>query len=284
MDDEAECVCEEGIPGWVMTFADLMSLLMCFFVLLLSFSEMDVQKYKQVAGSMKHAFGVQREIKAKDIPKGTSVVAQEFSPGKPVPTPFIQVRQMTTDEYKQNLDFSDSDAKGAAQDMDEAIKRAKKRAEKLKRSLAREIKLGLLEVLTEREKVILRIREQGSFSSGRAALQRSFIPVLSRIATSLKTSDGKIIVAGHTDNLPISTRKFPSNWVLSASRAASVVHFLTQHEKVNSKRLEIRAHGDVVPIATNAIRAGRAKNRRIEIILVEEIAKRKSQKTPVARR
>jgi len=278
MEDEAECVCEAGIPGWVMTFADLMSLLMCFFVLLLSFSEMDVQKYKQVAGSMKHAFGVQREIKAKDIPKGTSVVAQEFSPGKPVSTPLNQVRQMTTDEYKQNLDFSDSDAKGAAQNMDEAIKRAKKRAEKLKKSLAREIKMGLLEVLTERAKVILRIRERGSFSSGRAALQPSFIPVLSRIGESLKKSDVKIIVAGHTDNLPISTRQFPSNWVLSASRAANVVHFLTQHEKVDSKRMEIRAHADVVPLATNAIRAGRAKNRRIEIILVEEIAKRKSQK------
>jgi len=284
MEDEAECVCEAGIPGWVMTFADLMSLLMCFFVLLLSFSEMDVQKYKQVAGSMKHAFGVQREIKAKDIPKGTSVVAQEFSPGKPVPTPLNQVRQMTTDEYKQNLDFSDSDAKGAAQNMDEAIKRAKKRAEKLKRSLAREIKMGLLEVLTERAKVVLRIRERGSFSSGRAALQPSFIPVLSRIGESLKKSDGKIIVAGHTDNLPISTRQFPSNWVLSASRAASVVHFLTQHEKVNSKRMEIRAHADVVPLATNAIRAGRAKNRRIEIILVEEIVKRKSQKKPEVRK
>ncbi|MDQ7076197.1 MAG: flagellar motor protein MotB [Gammaproteobacteria bacterium] len=284
MDDEAVCECEEGIPGWVMTFADLMSLLMCFFVLLLSFSEMDVQKYKQVAGSMKFAFGVQREIKAKEIPKGTSVVAQEFSPGKPVPTPLIQIRQMTTEEYKQNLDFTDSDAKGAAQDMQEAIKRAKKRAEKLKKSLAREIKLGLLEVLTEREKVILRIRERGSFSSGKAALKPSFIPVLNRIGHSLKKSDGQIIVAGHTDNLPISTRQFSSNWVLSASRAASVVHFLTQHAKLNSKRFEIRAHADVVPLATNSIRAGRAKNRRIEIILVEEIMQQKPSKNRVVRR
>ena len=68
------------------TFADLMALLMCFFVLLLSFSEMDVQKYKQVAGSMAAAFGVQNKVQAKDIPKGTSVIAQEFSPGKPQPT------------------------------------------------------------------------------------------------------------------------------------------------------------------------------------------------------
>ena len=65
---------EGGGAGWLATFADLMSLLMCFFVLLLSFSEMDLAKYKQVAGSMKDAFGVQNEVRAKDIPKGTSIV------------------------------------------------------------------------------------------------------------------------------------------------------------------------------------------------------------------
>ena len=65
----------EGLPAWMGTFADLMSLLMCFFVLLLSFSEMDVLKFKQIAGSMKFAFGVQNKIEVKDIPKGTSVIA-----------------------------------------------------------------------------------------------------------------------------------------------------------------------------------------------------------------
>ena len=74
---------DAGAPAWIMTFADLMSLLMCFFVLLLAFSEMDALKFKQLAGSMKMAFGVQRDVKAKEIPKGTSVIAKEFSPGKP---------------------------------------------------------------------------------------------------------------------------------------------------------------------------------------------------------
>ena len=77
-----ECKCPPaGLPAWMGTFADLMSLLMCFFVLLLSFSEMDVLKFKQIAGSMKFAFGVQNKIEVKDIPKGTSVIAQEFRPG-----------------------------------------------------------------------------------------------------------------------------------------------------------------------------------------------------------
>ena len=84
MSDE-ECKCPPpGLPAWMGTFADLMSLLMCFFVLLLAFSEMDVLKFKQIAGSMKFAFGVQNKIEVKDIPKGTSVIAMEFRPGKPL--------------------------------------------------------------------------------------------------------------------------------------------------------------------------------------------------------
>ena len=100
--------CPRGAPAWVMTFADLMSLLMCFFVLLLAFSEMDVLKFKQLAGSMKEAFGVQREIKVKEIPKGTSIIAREFSPGRPEPTLVHTVRQHTVETLRQSLDVSDS--------------------------------------------------------------------------------------------------------------------------------------------------------------------------------
>lgn len=102
---EEECECPAGIPAWVMTFADLMSLLMCFFVLLLSFSEMDVQKFKQLMGSVKFAFGVQSEIEAKAIPKGTSIIAQEFSPGTPRPTIAQTVQQQTTNPNQSTLDI-----------------------------------------------------------------------------------------------------------------------------------------------------------------------------------
>ncbi len=108
---EEECKCPpEGLPAWMGTFADLMSLLMCFFVLLLSFSEMDVLKFKQIAGSMKYAFGVQSMLEVKDIPKGTSVIAQEFSPGKPEPTPIEVIMQQTIEITKAKLDFQEGDA------------------------------------------------------------------------------------------------------------------------------------------------------------------------------
>lgn len=108
---EEECKCPpEGLPAWMGTFADLMSLLMCFFVLLLSFSEMDVLKFKQIAGSMKYAFGVQSLLEVKDIPKGTSVIAQEFTPGKPDPTPIEVIMQQTIEITKAKLDFQEGDS------------------------------------------------------------------------------------------------------------------------------------------------------------------------------
>ncbi|MCW8974839.1 MAG: type VI secretion system protein TssL, partial [Sedimenticola sp.] len=96
--------CDEGLPPWLATFADLMSLLMCFFVLLLSFAEIDAVRFKKMADSMKDAFGVQREIPATDIVMGTSVIKQEFSPSTvPQPTVINEIRQQTTDVEKEQL-------------------------------------------------------------------------------------------------------------------------------------------------------------------------------------
>ncbi len=114
MDEENPCKCPPpGLPQWMGTFADLMSLLMCFFVLLLSFSEMDVLKFKQIAGSMKFAFGVQNRLEVKDIPKGTSIIAQEFRPGRPEPTPIDVIMQQTIDITQQTLEFHEGESERA---------------------------------------------------------------------------------------------------------------------------------------------------------------------------
>lgn len=264
-----------GLPGWVMTFADLMSLLMCFFVLLLSFSEMDVQKFKQIAGSMKDAFGVQTLIRIKDIPKGTSIVAQEFSPGKPTPTVIDDYRQQTTDETKENLDFSDSKFKNSGNDLEkmkeiveqQRKKEIEKQAEIIKQSLQDDIQEGLLEIETINDEVLIRIRERGSFPSGNADIQESFYPIMDKMGKLLKNIKGRIVVAGHTDDRPISTAQFPSNWVLSAARAANVVHYFSEYSKVPHENMEIRAHADVLPVMPNDTLENRAQNRRVEIVI-----------------
>ena len=261
-----------GAPAWVMTFADLMSLLMCFFVLLLAFSEMDVEKFKQLSGSMSSAFGVQREVKADEIPKGTSIVTQEFSPGIPQPTPFVVVKQETTDDTKDNLEFSegsDSTKKNVAEQMYEAaVESIRQDAEKLVKELKDEIEKGLLEVEWSESEITVRLKENSTFNSGEAKLKSTFFNVMNRVAASLNKIEGKVIVAGHSDDLPISTYEFRSNWELSAARAANVVHHLTKKGKVDSNRVQIRAHAETKPLVPNSTRENRAKNRRVEIVIV----------------
>ena len=134
----------------------MMALLMCFFVLLLSFAEMDVLKYKQVAGAMKFVFGVQRIVKATGIPKGTSVIAKQYSPGTPTEvTPLEIMRAKTTDDTKTNLDFNDSksrndgslgEAEAEAIAQQKAQRESKAGAEELQDELSEAIGDGLVEV------------------------------------------------------------------------------------------------------------------------------------------
>src|SRR5690606_29785872 len=104
-DEETQAAQTSSVPPWIVTFADLSVLLLCFFVLMLSFSEMDVAKFKLLAGSMQEAFGVQMQINTKDPPKGTSLIAREFSPGVPEPTDLNEIRQSTVDSDLNTLDL-----------------------------------------------------------------------------------------------------------------------------------------------------------------------------------
>lgn len=258
-DLECECIqqeCAAGAPAWVMTFADLMSLLMCFFVLLLSFSEMDAQKFKLIAGSMSQAFGVQRQVKVDDIPMGTSVIAQEFSPGKTEPTPVDDVRQQTTKE-EINLE--------TAREVMQQV--AESQAEELRLKMQQEIADGLIEVDSQQDKVIIRIKEKGSFPSGTAELREEFLPILERIRVQIATTPGTITVAGHTDDVPINTFRFRSNWELSSSRAVSVLEQLLKGGGIKPENAEVKGLADIQPLVPNDNREHRATNRRVEIIL-----------------
>ena len=249
---------EEGAPAWMATFADLMSLLMCFFVLLLSFSEIDLQKYKQVAGSMKFAFGVQREIRADEIPKAESVIAREFTPGNPQPTVIPEIRQSTADDSRP---VPRAEAALPAGD----IVAIEELAQRLREVLGVEVEQGTVELELEDYGVRLKIRDEDAFPSGSADIQPAFIPVLDKLVGVLNERAGQVIVSGHTDDVPIRTAVYPSNWVLSSARAASVVHHLAEADLDDPTRIEIRAYADTRPVVANDTGANRATNRRVEI-------------------
>jgi chemotaxis protein MotB len=249
MSDEEEevCECPAGIPAWVMTFADLMSLLMCFFVLLLSFAEMDALKFKRLAGELRQAFGVQTQINASDPPKGTSVIAKHFSPSIPEPTPINEIRQKTSDITKSSLEVLCQDEVTQQQERqgDEgqktreiavpqeaaAEKKAEETAVEIAAELETEVSSGKIEVETQGKKVIIRIRENGAFRSGSDYIADEFLPVIDKIREVLVTIPGRISVEGHTDNIPTKSNRFRSNWALSSARAAAFAQELFMHPR-----------------------------------------------------
>jgi len=278
MEEEFEAPpADGGVPKWMVTFADLSTLLLCFFVLLLSFSEMDVAKFKQLAGSMREAFGVQADIKTRHIPKGTSIIAHEFSPGKPQPTALNQVRQFTIDSNKNTLDFVDPDdvveKKELAEleklkERQELVEKAQEDARRATEALYLEIEEGMIEVRTLGARTIIHIREKGSFSLGSADVRTDFLPVLEKIHNLLRTTEGMIRIAGHTDNLPISNARFRSNWELSSARAVSVLHELIDIEGLDPARFVVAGYAETRPVASNDNSFDRAKNRRVDISII----------------
>jgi len=292
MDDQAPALeeDEEG-GGWIMTFADLMSLLMCFFVLLLSFAEMDLNKFKAIAGSMSLAFGVQREVKAPDVPVGTSIIAQEFSPSRPQPTAINEVRQTTMDANKQTLEFTDaadsSDANNSERDglgtvAQKESEQTAADAETLMEALAEEVEKGMIQIETAGTKIIIRIREKASFPSGAASFRADFLPAIAKLRTSLQNIEGTIVVAGHTDNIPIKTARFRSNWELSAARAVSVVHELLDGAMLDPERFVVEGHGDAHPMGPNDTSENRSLNRRVEMTIQQGTDEVEMSDEPIA--
>ncbi|WP_016957818.1 flagellar motor protein MotB [Catenovulum agarivorans] len=287
----------EGLPAWMGTFADLMSLLMCFFVLLLAFSEMDVLKFKQIAGSMKFAFGVQNKLEIKDIPKGTSVIAQEFRPGRPDPTPIETIQQQTVEMTQQTLEFEagDEDSSGGRQKQrgdqrggtasdtanqqsstSESTSSAEEISElvkKIAQQLEQQIVDGAIELESLGQQIIIRIRENGAFPSGSAFLQSQFKPIIQQVAKLLTQVPGEITVSGHTDNQTVTSELYASNWELSSKRAVAVAHEMVRTPGFDPNRLIVVGHADTRPLVPNNTLENRRRNRRVEIAIMQGKAK-----------
>ena len=225
---------DPGAPKWVVTFGDLMSLLLCFFVLLLSFSEMDRQKYKQVAGSLEKAFGVQRKAKVMDIPKGMKMIAKDFD------------QEIIITRIREEI----------GREVDEMFS---SKMENLRDQIS--IEEG-------ENQVVIRLMGESTFDSGKTEIRPELKPLLKKVAGILQSGEGDIIVAGHTDNVPIRNGgPYRTNLRLSAARASAVAEFLLSHSSIDPKRISTMGFGEYRPIAPNSTPEGRRKNRRVEIII-----------------
>lgn len=252
---------QTNIPAWMVTYADLMSLLLCFFVLLLSFAEIDAEKFRRVADELAKAFGVQRDVEATQIPMGTSAVLRQFSPAVPDRTFVDEVRQRTTTPQQPQLESMRSMLD--AQRQQRALQVASSLEELLKASLLN----GVADIDVDQFRVVVRIAEQGTFGSGNADVTAAFADLLNDLAAVLASVDGTISINGHTDNVPIQTPRFRSNWDLSAMRASSVANVLIDTEELSPERMMVQGFADTRPLASNLTPEGREINRRVEMVI-----------------
>ena len=227
-------IVEEGAPSWMVTFGDLMSLLLCFFVLLLSFSEMDRKKYKIVSGSMQNAFGMQKKTPVFDSPKGNKIIARNFDQAIIVTRMEEKIAKPIVVEVNNNFkEWED-----------------------------------LIQVEVEENKVTIRLLGETTFDTGKSEIRQKMKPLLLKIGSILNEIKGDIVVAGHTDNVPLSGGRFNSNLGLSLARSATVAEFLMQQTGIVPDRISTMGYGDNHPISTNSTPEGRQKNRRVEIIVM----------------
>lgn len=220
---------KEISQGWLTTYSDMMTLVLTFFVLLYSYSLVDMEKFKQVAQSMNTAFGGGAGIFELNKPSGEVPIVGEKTPKD----------TNNKDMYETVSDFVNQN------DLSEYVK-------------IREDKRG----------VIMEFNNSILFDTGKTNLKPESIPIMDKVSVLLDQLPNNVIVEGHTDNVPIHYADFPSNWELSANRATTVLRYLVEKKGVKPERLTAVACGEYSPIATNNTPEGRAQNRRVNILIV----------------
>lgn len=253
---------KKGAPAWQCTFADLMNLLLCFFVLLFSMSTVDAQKFQMIAASFSETFSI-FDAGATAIGDGVLIsngVSQlneldQYinSTGK---TAESDVDANEIDEYEKFTKMLEEEKLAASEELAEKIQEAVE-----DQSLDKDI-----DITFTSQYVQLTLKGSILFDSGKADLREDAIPVIEKVAMILdRYAESTIEIEGHTDNVPISTSKFTSNDVLSSYRALAMFDYLVQNTSLDPAMLKHSGRGEYVPVADNSTPEGRAKNRRIEI-------------------
>lgn len=241
-------------PAWIVTFADLATLLLTFFILLLSFAEMDIEKYKTMANSMSLAFG-SANVLAEDV--GGSPITLVESDTVSLPEP--------TESQTQEPEFIDERAPDSAPTAIPAG--VIELASRMIRELEAQVASDALNVNYDKNKVVIRFSEEAAFRSGQAAIKPEMIPIIERVVGVLASCTGDVLVSGYTDDRPISSSRYRSNWDLSAARAVSVVHELVLNQQVPANRVVAAGRAETNPLAPNDTAENRALNRRVEIAI-----------------
>ena len=220
---------KKGAPEWMATYGDLVTLLLCFFVLLFSFSTIDNNKFKAIIQSMQGSLGVldsgvivQIDPLISTFPGDTDAEEEKF----------VKINEQVNNFIEEN-------------------------------NLENSVTL----ILDERG-LLIRLLDATLFDSGKAEIRNEAKFIIERISDIIKQSGKSIRIEGHTDNMPINTYKFPSNWELSTTRAVNVLKYLIELKSIEPYRLSAVGYGEYHPIDTNDTSEGRQKNRRVDMMIL----------------
>lgn len=221
----------ENLERWLITYSDLITLLLAFFIMMYTFSKQDAQKYQEVSENLKMIFS------------GGSGVLSGGTGGRSA-TGMLPGASNANGVERQLQSEVEAIAKSVNHD----------------RSIT---------VLRDERGIVIRVMDKAFFDEGKADLKGSAIEALAKIGPIIKNSNNAVRIEGHTDNTPISTGEFRSNWELSVRRATEVVRHLIERYDLSPRKISASGYAEYQPIASNDTLRNRALNRRIEIILLQ---------------
>jgi len=273
----------DGGPGqpWLNTFADLMNLLLCFFVMLFAMSSIDAEKFEQISVSMANSFGI--------LHGGGAAILD----GQLISSGISQLDNL--DEYYNNMGIDEegtSEGKDGNKGSTSSIENYEEALEKIQEEMEKETtrmydkvselaeSYGLgsdVELAMDPEYQFVQLSLKGSvlFDSGKAEIKEEAKPILSKIGDILAKFEGYVIeIEGHTDNVPMVSGAYKDNNWLSSARALNAADYLIKTKHLDPAKIKYSGRGEYEPIASNDTEEGKAKNRRIEIKIYNEISGR----------
>jgi chemotaxis protein MotB len=256
----------ENHDRWLVSYADFITLLFAFFVVMYSISSVNEGKYRVLSDSMVAAFRDPARslepVQVGDLMRSSEESEEMPDRNKPIIEVFKMPRPAQPAEQHE------------PEDIDESVQEL---ADSIEASMADLVDDGLIQVRRDKRWIEVEIKSSILFDSGSAGLSAPSAPVLQKLADKLKALDNVIHVEGFTDNVPINNFEYLSNWELSAARAASVVHLFTRLG-IHPKRLAAIGYGEFRPVASNDTEDGRARNRRVVLVIMSGSDARISQR------
>lgn len=245
LDDGHKCP-PAGAPLWIVTMADMFTLILAFFILLLSYSNMDLMKFRAVVKSLQGALGVQSQA-------GVGIFENDANP----------------------IDFDTVGHNSAAETRPEQVKiKEISEYEQMAGEISKVVsEMGLTDTVTVTSSsrgVLMQVQGQVFFAAGQADMKAESQPFLDEIARIVKASPYNVAIEGHTDDSPIHTDRFPSNWELSTARAISTLRYLVDHGHIDPHRLSSAGYADTRPLVPNDTEQHQRQNRRVEFVLFKE--------------